>query len=54
MVWFYTLYGVDSRSSSRDTDLVLNGVVDVMEMVGVIGDDRMGLLGTESGVDEGG
>jgi hypothetical protein len=45
------LYGVDSRiSSSRDTDLVLNGVVDVMEVRGVIG-VRMGLLGTESGVD---
>jgi hypothetical protein len=44
------LYGVDSRISSKDTDLVLNGVVDVMEVRGVIG-VRMGLLGTESGVD---
>jgi hypothetical protein len=47
------LYGIDSRISSEDTDVVLieGGV---MEMVGVIRDDRMGLLGTERGVDGGG
>ncbi len=53
MVWFYTLYGVDSRiSNSRDTDPVWMGWR--WEMVGVIGDDRVGLLGTERGVEGGG
>ena len=45
--------GVDSRISSKDTDVVWVGWW-MWEMVGVIGDDRMGLLGTEKGGEGGG